>query len=179
MRAWAAHAVFAAILLGSLATGERANDALVDSASLEAAVLRIAGSQGWGLREYRPMSSVVKGSLVFEVPGCAQGVVVSILSSTFEEATIIGYAAEPGYARRYIYFDRTWDAPEPWAAFFERVKYRAIGMFGLTQYVPSHYLLLIETPRHCPAADTIDWAPAWKRDYLAAAQASAEVTTKH
>ena len=46
-------------------------------------------------------------------------------------------AAEPGYTRRYVYFDRTWATPEPWAAFVLRVKYEVLGMFGLAEYAPS------------------------------------------
>src|SRR5208282_3854214 len=66
MRVWAAHAVFAAILIGSLATHQRAADALVDSGSLEPAVLRVARSHDWGLGEHRTTSGVP--TLVFEAP---------------------------------------------------------------------------------------------------------------
>ena len=41
---------------------------------------------------------------------------------------------EPGHVRRYICFDRTWDTPDPRAAFFQRMKYAALAMFGLTEY---------------------------------------------
>ena len=48
MRAWAAHAVFAAILLSSIAIRERAADALPDSERLEPAIVHVAGSHRLG-----------------------------------------------------------------------------------------------------------------------------------
>ena len=179
MRAWAAHAVFAAILLSSIAIRERAADALPDSESLEPAIVRVAGSHGWGLRDFRPTSTMVSRSLVFDAPGCSHPVLVSLLLSTFEEATIMEYAAEPGYMRRYVYFDQTWATPEPWAAYVQRVKYGVLGLFGLTEYAPSQYLLLVETPVHCQAAAAIDWRTVWNPNYRAASQASAEAPTKY
>ncbi len=173
MRTWAAHAVFAAILIGSLVTRERAADALADSVSLEPAVLRVAGSHGWGFDDYRTTSGTVSRTLVFEAPGCSQPVFVSLRLSSFEEETTTQYAPEPGYARRYVYFDRTWDAPDPRAAYLRRMKNAVLAKFGMTEYEPSRYLLLVEAPPHCHAAETIDWRPVWSRDTLAAAQANA------
>ncbi len=178
MRAWAAHAVFAAMLIGSLVTRERAADALADSVSLEPAVLRVAGSHGWGFDDQRTTSGMVSRALVFEAPGCSQPVFVSLRLSSFEEETIMQYVQEQGYIRRYIYFDRTWDAPDPRAAFLQRMKYAVLAMFGMTEYEPSRYLLQVEAPSHCQSAKTIDWRPVWSRDTLAAAQASPEATTK-
>ncbi len=88
------------------------------------------------------------------------------------------YSTERGYLRRHIYFDRTWDRPEPWQAFIERIKYRVFTMLRLTEYEPSQNLLMVEAPAHCQAAEAIDWRPVWNRDYVAAAQASADATTK-
>ncbi len=179
MRVWAAHAVFAAILIGSLAARGLAADPLDDNASHERAVLRVAGSHGWGFGEYRATSGILRPTLVFEAPGCSQPVLVSLHSWTFEDEAITQSAPQQGYARRYIYFDMTWDTPDRQAAFVQRMKYRVLAMFGLTEYEPSQYLLLVETPPHCQAAQAIDWGPVWNRDTLAAAQASTEATTKY
>lgn len=176
MKAWAAHAVFATILVGSLAARERSAAPLPDSL-LEPAVLRVAESHGWGLREYRTTSgmSMMSRSLVFDAPGCSQPVLVSLRLSTFEEETLMG-STETGYARRYVYFDRTWDTPDPRAAVVERMKYAALAMFGLTRYSPSWYLLQVEAPANCRAAAAMDWRSVWNRDDLAAAQAPPEAT---
>ncbi len=179
MRARAAHAVFAAILLGSIAIRDRAADTLPDSESLEPAILRVAGSHGWSLRDYRPTSTMASRSLVFDVPGCSHPALVSLLLSTFEEATLMEDAAEPGYTRRYVYFDQTWATPEPWAAFVLRVKYEVLGMFGLAEYAPSHNLLLVESPVDCQAAAAIDWRTVWNPNYRAATRAGAEAATKN
>ena len=179
MRAWAAHAVFAAILIGSLVTRERAADAPADSVSLEPAVLRVARSHDWGLGEHKTTSGMSAPTLVFAAPGCSQPVFVSLRLSSFEEETIMQYAPEQGYVRRYIYFDRTWDAPDPRAAFLQRMKYAVLAVFGMTEYLPSDYLLLVEAPPHCQAAESVDWRPVWNRDTLATAQANAEATAKY
>ncbi len=179
MRTWAAHAVFAAILIGSLVTRERAADAFASSVSLKAAVLRVAGSHDWGLDEHRTTSGATVPTLVFAAPGCSQPVFVSLRLSSFEDETMMQYALEPGYVRRYIYFDRTWDAPDHRAAFLQRMKYEVLAKFGMTEYLPSDYLLLVEAPPHCQAAKTIDWRPVWSRDTLATAQGNAAATAKY
>jgi hypothetical protein len=53
MRLWAAHAVFAAVLVGTIASRERSAEPPIDDAGLESVVLSVAGSQGLGFREYR------------------------------------------------------------------------------------------------------------------------------
>ena len=179
MRVWPAHAVFAAILVGSLAAREQAAEPIDYSLSLlEPAVLRVAGSQGWGLREYRTINGVASRALVFNVPGCSQPVEVVLRLSTFEEQTVMESAPEPGYLRRYIYFDQTWDTPDPRAAVVQRMKYAALATFGLTKYAPSWYLLQVEAPANCRAAEAIDWRSVWNRDDLAAAQVSAGAAPK-
>ena len=179
MRAWAAHGVFAAILIGSLMTRERPAGAVADSSSLEPAVLRVAGSHGWRIGDYRTTSGMVSRALVFGAPGCSQPVFVSLRLSSFEEETLMQYTAEPGYVRHYIYFDRTWDTPNPRAASLLRMKYAVLAMFGMTEYEPSRYLILVEAPPHCYAAETIDWRPVWSGDTLAAAQANAKATATY
>ena len=179
MRAWAAHAIFAAILVGSLTIQKQTADALGEGVSLEPAVVRIAESRGWSLREHRTTSGMVLPALVFDAPGCSQPVLVSLRLSTFEEETVMQYDTEQGYARSYIYFDRIWDSPDPRATFVQRMKYGFLAMFGMTEYEPSRYLLLVETPPHCQEAEAIDWRPVWNRHYLAAARASDEATTGH
>ena len=111
-------------------------------------------------------------TLVFDAPGCSQPVQVSLRLSTFEEKSLMKSASEQGYTRRYVYFDQSWDRPEPRAAFVQRMKYSALTMFGLTEYVPSRFLVLVETPKNCRTAEAVDWRLVWNRDYLAAAQAA-------
>ncbi|MBV8104957.1 MAG: hypothetical protein JO223_10105 [Hyphomicrobiales bacterium] len=78
-------------------------------------------------------------------------------------------APEQGYTRRYIYFNRSWDTPDPRAAFVQRMKYGVLAAFGLTEYVPSWYLILVETPKNCRTAAAVDWRSVWNRNYLVAA----------
>jgi len=54
-----------------------------------------------------------------------------------------------------------------------------LAMFGMTEYEPSRYLLLVEAPPHCHAAETIDWRPVRSGNTLAAAQANAEATATY
>ncbi len=111
-------------------------------------------------------------TLVFDAPNCSQPVQVSLRLSTFEEESLTEPGSESGYTRRFIYIDRSWDRPDPRAVFVEHMKYSALAMFGLTEYVPSRYLVLVETPKNCRAAEDIDWSSAWSRDYLGVAHAA-------
>jgi hypothetical protein len=175
MRVWAAHGVFAGILLASLAVQRRDTDARYDDASLlEPSILRIASSHGLTLQGYRAMGGNMPPALIFEAPGCVRPVQVNPLLSSFEEVSLMDDAPGQGYARRYIYFGASWDRPKPWAVFVQRMKYRALAMFGLSGYVPSKYLLRIEAPKNCEPARNIDWSSVWSRKYLAAAPTTAK-----
>ena len=89
MRVWAPHAVFAAMLMGSLAAHERAPDPYFDSESLEPAVLRVAQSHGWEFVGYKGnnVTNIVadEPTLVFQAPGCSKPVLVSLRLATFED----------------------------------------------------------------------------------------------
>lgn len=88
------------------------------------------------------------------------------------------YAGQQGYTRRYIYYDGIWDRPNPRAIFVQRIKSRALAMFGLTAYAPSDFLLLVERPPHCQAAEAVDWRPVWNRDFRTTAEAKTTAASK-
>jgi hypothetical protein len=179
MRVWLAHAIFAAILAGSLAAQGRAAGAPDDTPTLfEPAILSVARSHGLTLRESRTMPGMMSPTLIFEAPGCLKPVQVNLHLWTFEEQILTESAPQAGAIRRYVYLDRTWDAPDRLAVFVQRMKYRALATFGLTEYVPSQYFLLLEAPADCHVAEAIDWRSIWNREYLAAAQAKAEAAPR-
>jgi hypothetical protein len=101
---------------------------------------------------------------------------VILLSVTFDQEGVARSATEPGYVLRYVYIDRSWAKADRLAVVAERVKYAALAVLGLTPYVPSWHLLLIESPDRCRAPNDIDWRIAWSRDYLVATQADPDVT---
>jgi hypothetical protein len=168
MRAWPLHIVFATMLVGSLAAKERADDVLVefDNPDLEAAVTRIAQSHGLALREHVTVAGNVP-ALAFEAPGCSEPVTVA-LRVTFDFEPFVASARDRGDVLRYVYLDRSWEEPDRLAFFIERMKYAVLATFGLTRYVPSAHLLLVDAPSHCQTVEAIDWRNVWNRDYVAA-----------
>lgn len=175
MRVWAAHGVFAGILLALLAVQQRATDAHYDDASLlEPSILRIASSHGLTLQGYRAMGGNMPQALIFEAPGCAGPVQINPLLSSFEEVSLMDDAPKQGYIRRYIYFGLSWDRPKPWAALVQRMKYSVLSMFDLTDYRPSRFAILVDTPKNCEAVLNINWSSAWNPEYLAATQSMQE-----
>jgi len=163
MRLWAAHAVFAAVLVGSLASRERSAEAPIDHAGLESVVLSVARSQGLGFREYRTNDTGGGRTMVFNVPGCSRPVLVTWRQATFEDAAATESAPGPDYRQQYVYFDQKWNSPDRWAVSIQRMKYSLLAMFGRTDYATSSLVLQVETPRDCPAAESLDWRPAWSR----------------
>jgi hypothetical protein len=178
MRAWPLHIVFATILVGSLAAKERAADVVVevDSDALEAAVTRVAGSHGLAFRERLTFAGNVP-ALAFEAPGCSRPVLV-VLRVTFDYEPVMQSARDQGDVLRYVYIDRSWEKPDRLAFFVDRMKYAALATFGLTRYVPSGHLIVVESPPQCQAADVIDWRNVWDRDYVGATWADIEATTR-
>jgi len=178
MRAWVVHVVFAAILLGSLAANGLGADLLVESGNLEPAVLRIARSNGLVFHGYATIPGTELGALTFLAAGCLRPVIIVVLLTTFDQEPIVRYAREQGDVVRYVYIDHTWDAPHRLAVFVQRMKYAVLMTVGLTRYMPSWHLLLIESPAHCQVTDTIDWRTAWDRDYLKATEADVKAPTR-
>jgi hypothetical protein len=178
MRAWALHVAFATILAGSLAAKERGADVLVRHDNLQPAVTRVARSHGLAFRDAVTLPGSSIRALVFEAPGCARPVLVAVLSVVIDLEPILRAAREQGDVLRYIYIGRSWEKPDRLGVFVERMKYAAIAPFGLTRYVPSQDLLMVESPSRCPAADAVDWRDVWNRDYLGAAPADAEAAAR-
>jgi hypothetical protein len=174
MRASPMHVVFAIILVGSLVAKDRTTDVLIESSNLEPAVMRAARSHGWALRDYTTIADTDVPALVFHAAGCAQPMLVVLLSVAFDQEPVVRSAREPGYVLRYVYIGRTWDEPRRLAVFVERLKYAALAVFGLTPYVPSSHVLLVEAPPDCQVADDVDWRTVWSRDDSSARGADTE-----
>jgi hypothetical protein len=171
MRAWPLHVVFAILLVGSLAAKERAADTLLDVDNLdrEMAVLRVAQSHGLAFRENTTLAGTKLPALAFAAPGCFQPILV-VLRAQFDEEALLRSAREQGDEIRYAYIDSSWEKPDRLAFFVERMKFAALATFGLTRYVPSGHMLLVDSPSRCPAADAIDWRDVWNRDYIEASR---------
>jgi hypothetical protein len=177
MRAWPLHVVFSTILVGSLAAKERAVDALTpDDATLQAAVTRIAQSQGLDFREYRTVAGYLP-AVVFEAPGCS-GPVLVFARVFFDEEAITRFARERGDDIRYVYIDRAWKKPDRLALLVEKMKYLALFTFGIARYMPSGHVLLVDSPPRCEIAAAIDWRNMWNRDFMTTVRVDTEATTR-
>src|SRR5262245_28750707 len=150
MRAWPLHVVFASLLVGSLAAKERGADMLVDVdyVDLETTVTRVAGSHGLAFQGYSTLPGTHVPALAFEAPGCYRPMQV-VLRVSFDEEPIVESARVQGNVLRYVYIDRSWEKPDRLAFFVERMRYAGLATFGLTRYVPSAHLLLVDSPSEC------------------------------
>lgn len=174
MRIWA-HAVFAAVLVGSLASRERSAEAPADAAALESAALGVARSQGLNFRGYRANDTTWGRTMVFDVPGCSRPVLARWRLVTFEDEAVAQSSPRQDYHRQYVYFDRRWSSPNRWAVSIQRMKYGMLAVFGRADYATSGFVLEVEAPPDCPAAESVDWRPAWSRTDHAAAEATARM----
>jgi hypothetical protein len=176
VRPWLLHGLFAIILLGSLAARERAGDVPLESGNLEAAVIRVARSHGLTFREAATVTDARLRALAFDASGCARPVLAVFLAVTLQEEAAVRSVRGPGDVLRYVYLDGTWETPDRLGIFIQRVKHEALAGFGLTQYVPSRSVLLVESPPGCQVADAVDWRVVWDRDYLTDSQTGAAAT---
>jgi hypothetical protein len=170
MRSWVWHALFGLILIGSLAARATATDVLDEDGNFENAIIRVAEAHGLIFQGYTSVTDAKIRAAAFTAPDCPGPICVLLLAATFEQEPIIQSAHGPDEILRYVYMDRSWDEPHRLAVFFERTKYAALAAFGLTRYVPSWHLLLIQSPPECHFVDTVDWRPVWDRSYLSAIQ---------
>jgi hypothetical protein len=164
------HAAFAVILVGTLAARERAGDALQDSPFIQPAVIRVAQSHGLVFSGYKRLTDAEIQVLTFAAPACAGPVFVDVLPVSFDQETLVRTPPPPDYVRRYVYISRIWAQPNRPAVVVERARQAVLAVLGLTRYVPSWHLLLVDAPLGCRAADAVDWRPVWDRDYLETVQ---------
>jgi hypothetical protein len=158
-----AHAVFAAALMGSLASRERSAEAPVDDSGLEAAVLRVGRSEDLRFLQYGANDTGWGRAMAFSAPGCSRPVLATWRPATFEDEAAAASAPREGYRRAYVYFDRKWDRPDRWAVSMQRIRYGLLAVFGRTDYATSDLILQIDAPSDCQAAGRMDWRPAWSR----------------
>jgi len=158
------HVLFAIVIIGSLAAKSGSTEVLSRNGNFEPAVIRTAELNGWAFRDHSTIDNTDLPILVFDVPNCAQPVLVSLVLVTFDGDSVIRSARRPGYGLRYFYIDREWDAPNRLGLFIERAKYAALAVVGRTQYVPSADVLLVQAPLDCRLDHEPDWRPVWRRD---------------
>ena len=160
------HTIFGVLLVTSIGAHERVSDVLSEPDNLERAVIRAAQSHGFTLLE-RPNAEGPSRKLVFEAPACARPLLISLLSVTFDEESLVRLVGEPGDVVRYVYLDRSWRVlPNRLAVFFEWKKHKVLELFGLTPYVPFPFMLRLAWFPGCELANAIDWQIVWRRDAL-------------
>jgi hypothetical protein len=140
---------------------------LRDRDDIAPAVIGVARSHGLKLEEETATLTGPVRTLAFEAPACGRPVLISLLFVTLEEEPVVRAVGGQSDVVRYVYLDRTWNAPDRLSVFFEWKKHKALALFGLAQYVSSRYMLRLAWPPGCGVADTIDWRTVWNRDYLA------------
>jgi hypothetical protein len=170
------HLLFALILVGSVLTKTGTTDAVIKDRNLASAVMYAAQSHGWIFRDHTTINGTDISALAFAAPGCGQPVLVALLLAAFDQSPMVRSALETGYALRYFYIDRAWEAPDRLAVFLERARHLALAVFALTPYVPSRDVLLVEAPLDCQSAGDVDWRVVWERDYPPAGDTGATAT---
>ena len=175
MKAWPLYLVFGAILAGSLAVRGR-GDILYGHQNLEPAVIRVAAAHDLTFLGTTTLPSTNVGALEFSAPRCPRPVLVVVMGDIIDiEPVLLRAARERHDELHYFYIRRRWDQPARAAIFRERIKIAALATFGLTRYLPSQNILLVERPAECHAAGAVDWRNVWNRDYLDEGPAAAAV----
>jgi hypothetical protein len=159
------HAAFAAILVGTIIARARSGDVLPkdDIDIMASAVIAAAQSQGLVSRGYASADGAELRTLTFAAPGCVRPLYVDVLETSLEQIAIVSPEQQQGYRRYYVYFGRVWQRPDRLAIFFEKNKQAMLATLGLTRYVPSWHLLLVDAPLGCAAAAGVDWRAVWER----------------
>jgi hypothetical protein len=164
VKAWLVHALFAAMLFGSLLVRQAAPDASVGNDNLEPAVFQLAQSYGWKFRGYQVVADTGRRALVFEVPSCADPLWIIIRLVTMEEEPFTEPIARQRYIRRYLYMNSSWDTPPRFIVAIQRIKYTALAILGRTRYSPAWELLQVDMPLDCAAAARVEWRKVWYKD---------------
>jgi hypothetical protein len=167
MKRWMAHAAFGIILIVSLTTRERASDVLTESDRMEKAVIRLAQSHNLVFREFATITDTDIRTILFDARHCERPVSIALLPIIVEQEPLMRFSGARQDIRRYIYLGRSWSQPHYLAMFIERGKHTILAAFGMTVYVPSKVMLLIQSAPDCELGDTNDWRMLWSRDYLA------------
>jgi hypothetical protein len=159
------HAAFAAILVGTLIARARSGEVLPEDNIDIVASAAIGAAQAHGL-VFRGSTSADGAELLeltFAASGCTRPVYVDVLETTLDQTTVVDSPEQQGYRRYYVYFGRAWQQPDRLAVFFEQQKQAMLATLGLSRYVPSWHLLLVDAPVDCAPAAGVDWRAVWER----------------
>jgi hypothetical protein len=168
MKAGVGYALFAAILGGSvLANGRPTDHPRDETQRFVAAVVNVARSNNLTFRGRTALANNLIDALTFDAKDCREPITVALLSIVSEQAPLLESQNQEGRTLRFVYYDRRWRTPDRVSITWERKEQKALAVFGLARFVPSHYMLGIAAASDCKAGDAIDWQPVWDRQYLA------------
>jgi len=170
MTKWGIHALFAVLLLASIATnfsgraiGAAHNE--FSSEDVSTAVLRLAQTHGMVLQTTAKGDGV--SALTFRAPGCPDPVLLAPVDINLEQLPLVPQLSGDTYAVRYAYLDRVWDKPDRASLYLQWKFHRALQLIGLSRYLPLPYVLLIQAPPDCRSVQPLDWSPIWQPSYVA------------
>jgi len=145
--------------------GLRNRDEIVATFDVDTAIRDIILDHGFPLRE-NPVKppKVLSRAIYFQRPECSRPSLVMPYALSSEVLLYLDQAIEPSFERRFIYLDKSWEAQNRFAMYFEWSKNVFLGGFGKPRYFAERTALLVAEPSDCNRSDAIDWQLVWNRE---------------
>jgi hypothetical protein len=167
VRTWVFRGLLLLTVMGSLAVrfeGLRNHDELA-TFNVDSAIREVILDRGFVLRE-NPVQppKVLSRAVYFQRPECSRASLVMPYALTSEVLLILTQTIESGFERRYFYLDKSWDAPNRFAMYFEWGKNVFLGRFRNPRYFDAETAIVVAEPVDCNRSVSVDWQLVWDRN---------------
>ncbi len=121
-----------------------------------------------------PPSKAMSRAVYFQRPGCGAPSWVIAYPLSSELLPLFERNLGPGFERRFVYLDKSWDHQDRFAMYVEWGKNWLSAGLGRPAFATWKTGLFIAEPADCAKNPDIDWRPAWSAPTTAAAPDSGD-----
>jgi hypothetical protein len=154
-------------LLASIAVRYQTNrtrEAMVADFDVGAAITNVIRERGFVVRE-NPVKppKVLSSAVYFQRPECDQVSLVLPYRINEEALPLLAQAIKPGFDRRFIYLDKSWEGQQRASMYMEWAKAAVLDIFGASRYFPIKTAIVLAEPSDCRPVVPIDWRQVWDK----------------
>ena len=100
----------------------------------------------------------------FQRPNCDRASWVTPYGLASDELIYLQKAIKPGFEARYLFLDKSWDAPDRLALYYRWARNLLLAGLGASRYTTQKTAILLVEPQGCDKTAPMDWSRLWRRD---------------
>jgi hypothetical protein len=142
--------------------GLRNRNEMVANHNVDTAIIEIVEDYGFPLRENPAKPpKVLSRAVYFQRPECGRTSLVLPFDINSEVLLYLDMLIKPGFERRFIYHEKSWETYDRFAMYFEWAKNVFLAGLGRPRFITERTAIVVVEPLDCNRSLSIDWRKAW------------------